>query len=249
MQIDWTTFVLEIVNFLVLVWILKHFLYRPVLDILARRRAGIEQTLMEARATEARAAALKAQFEGRLADWEAEKAADRVRFDAELAAERARQLQALREALRDERDRGAAQAAHRDEALQGEMGARALAQAVRFTTTLLTRLAGPELQARLTAVFLEDFAKLTDDQRTGLRNAAALPDARARVASAYPLTAAERERIAEAIATELERRLPLDELQDPALLAGLRVQIGAWQLQASLADELAFFAATANHAE
>jgi F-type H+-transporting ATPase subunit b len=249
MQIDWTTFVLEIVNFLVLVWILKHFLYRPVLDILARRRAGIEQTLMEARATEARAAALKAQFEGRLADWEAEKAADRVRFDAELAAERARQLQALREALRDERDRGAAQAAHRDEALQGEMGARALAQAVRFTTTLLTRLAGPELQARLMAVFLEDFAKLTDDQRTGLRNAAALPDARARVASAYPLTAAERERIAEAIATELERRLPLDELQDPALLAGLRVQIGAWQLKASLADELAFFAATANHAE
>lgn len=249
MQIDWTTFVLEIVNFLVLVWILKHFLYRPVLDILARRRAGIEQTLTEARTTEARAAALKAQFEGRLADWEAEKAADRVCFDAELAAERARQLQALREALRDERDRGAAQAAHRDEALQGEMAARALVQAVRFTTTLLTRLAGPELQARLTAVFLEDFAKLTDDQRTGLRTAAALPDARARVASAYPLAAAERERIAEAIATELEHRLPLDELHDPALLAGLRVQIGSWQLKASLADELAFFAATANHAE
>ena len=40
MQIDWTTFALEIINFLVLVWILKRFLYRPVLDTLARRRAA-----------------------------------------------------------------------------------------------------------------------------------------------------------------------------------------------------------------
>lgn len=40
MQIDWTTFVLEIVNFLALVWLLKRFLYTPVLDVLARRRAG-----------------------------------------------------------------------------------------------------------------------------------------------------------------------------------------------------------------
>ena len=33
MELDWTTFVLEIVNFLVLVWILQRYLYRPVLAL------------------------------------------------------------------------------------------------------------------------------------------------------------------------------------------------------------------------
>ena len=75
MQIDWTTFALEIINFLVLVWILKRFLYRPVLDTLARRRAGVEHTLAEARETEARAKTLQDQYASRLAEWEGEKPA------------------------------------------------------------------------------------------------------------------------------------------------------------------------------
>ena len=42
MEVDWTTFALEIINFLILVWILKRFFYHPVLDIIARRRICIE---------------------------------------------------------------------------------------------------------------------------------------------------------------------------------------------------------------
>ena len=48
MAIDWTTFALEVVNFLVLVWLLKRFLYQPVLEVLVQRRAGVARTLEEA---------------------------------------------------------------------------------------------------------------------------------------------------------------------------------------------------------
>ena len=85
MELNWTTFALEIINFLALLWILKRFLYRPVMQTLAERRAGIERTLSEARASEAQAAAMQQQFAGRLADWEQEKAAARQGFAAELA--------------------------------------------------------------------------------------------------------------------------------------------------------------------
>ena len=78
MEIDWTTFVLEVINFLVLVWILRRYLYRPVLNTLAARKAGIERVLAEAKEAEERASALKGQFESRLADWEQEKAAARA---------------------------------------------------------------------------------------------------------------------------------------------------------------------------
>ena len=38
MGLDTTTFVLEIVNFLILLWLLNRFLYRPVQAAIARRQ-------------------------------------------------------------------------------------------------------------------------------------------------------------------------------------------------------------------
>ena len=63
MEFDWTTFTLEIINFLILVWILKRFLYRPILDVIAKRRAGIEKTLADAQRIETEAIEIKQQNE------------------------------------------------------------------------------------------------------------------------------------------------------------------------------------------
>ena len=70
MELDWTTFVLELFNFVVLIWILKRFLYQPVLDVIERRRLNIENTLAEADNRQREANALREQYEQRLADWE-----------------------------------------------------------------------------------------------------------------------------------------------------------------------------------
>lgn len=248
MEIDWTTFVLEIVNFLALVWILKRFLYRPVLEVLARRRAGVEQTLEDARQSESRAAELKAQFENRLADWEREKAALRAGLEAELVAERTRQQQALTQALTVERERQGALEAHRQGERQRELEAQAITQAGRFATRFLSRLAGPALEARLVEVFIEDLAQLSEDQVAGLRIAAQTPAIRVQITSAFALEEDQRRRIAAAIAVRLGRPLDLVCGEDGRLLAGLRVAVGPWQLDLSLAGELAAFAAAANHA-
>lgn len=249
MAIDWTTFILEVINFLVLVWILQNFLYRPVLETLARRRAGIERTLAEAREVENRAGALRTQFENRLADWEQEKATRQARFEQELTAERSRQMQALAHALAQERERSAAQDAHRQEALRLDLESQALEQARRFATALLARLAGPELEARLVEAGLEDFAALPADLLNGITTAARMPGARVLVASAFPLTEEQRERIGATLAARLGVSPDLDFRIDTQLGAGLRLALESWQLNFSLADELAQFAAATHHAD
>lgn len=240
MELDWTTFALEVVNFLALVWILKRFLYRPVLTVLAERRAGIERLLSAARDTESRAAALKRQFEGRLADWEQEKAAARARFEAEIAAERSRQMEALSRDLATERERGAAQDAHRQETLRRELAARAASEARRFASKLLARLAGPDLEARLVELFVEELASLPDERVAPLR-AGHDRDARGVVASAYPLSEDQRRLVCGATANRLGTRGDLEFVEDSELLAGVRVSFGAWQLDLSLAGELGIF--------
>jgi len=69
LELNWSTFALEIFNFLVLVWILKRFLYKPVLNVITRRRETIENQLAEARQLHADADALKERYEHRLSDW------------------------------------------------------------------------------------------------------------------------------------------------------------------------------------
>ena len=48
MLIDWFTVGAQALNFLVLVWVLKHFLYKPILDAIAAREKGIAAKLADA---------------------------------------------------------------------------------------------------------------------------------------------------------------------------------------------------------
>ncbi len=105
MEFDWTTFILEIINFLILVWILKRFLYRPVLDVIDRRRAGIEKTLADAQHTEAEANRVKQQNEQQLADWEEEKKSAQTQLMAELATIRESKMAALEASISEEANR------------------------------------------------------------------------------------------------------------------------------------------------
>ena len=57
MHLDPWTFALQIVNVLVLVWLLARFLFRPVAAIIAERRAAADALLAQAEAARAKAAA------------------------------------------------------------------------------------------------------------------------------------------------------------------------------------------------
>lgn len=68
MRFDWTTLVLQTINFSILVWLLHRFLYRPVLAVIAARKADIERQYDRARTIreegDARLAALEHERAG-----------------------------------------------------------------------------------------------------------------------------------------------------------------------------------------
>jgi len=118
MQFDWRTLALQTVNFLVLVWLLHHFLYKPVLRMIDARRAEVEKDYAEAQAAKASAEAELAALESARAALAGERSAaleTAANRAEEIAA--ARQERAEREAtafLDQARDRLAAE---RDEAI------------------------------------------------------------------------------------------------------------------------------------
>lgn len=246
MEFTWTTFAFEIINFLVLVWLLHRFLYKPVLGVIDRRRRRIEEALAHARDTRQQAGQQAEQYRRRLADWEAERARQRDQLRDELAAERQRGLEAVRRDLAAEREKAQARQARERQDFARRAERQALALAGRFAARLLERLASPELERRLAEVLLEDLDHLDEAQRRRLRDALGTIRGPVRVASAHRLPEARRRELSGRLDDLAGRALDYEFVEEPALQAGLRLSVGHWVLGANLADELSAFSEEAH---
>ncbi|HVX26062.1 MAG TPA: hypothetical protein VHB70_06955 [Parafilimonas sp.] len=96
MQIDWFTVLAQVINFLVLVFLLKRFLYKPVLNAIDTREKRIAAQLNDAAAKEADAVKERNLFQQKNADFDAQRAATFNAMTEEMKAERQKQLEQVR---------------------------------------------------------------------------------------------------------------------------------------------------------
>lgn len=242
MELNWSTFVLEIINFLVLVWILKRFLYRPVLDVITRRRASIEKSLADAKALQNDAEGLQTRYQDRLAAWEQERQLARQQLGQDIESERLRGLEALQSELEQQKEKGRVAEERRQNDARRKIEEVALTQAARFASRLLSDTVGPELEARLVDLLVEQLPALPTARVEALRCACAEAPSPTVVTSAFPLTDAQRDSLEKALKPVTSATIPWKYEQDAALLAGVRITVGAWVLGANVQDELKAFA-------
>jgi F-type H+-transporting ATPase subunit b len=245
MELNWTTVILEMVNFLVLVWILKHFLYRPVLQVIEQRRLRIQDQLDEAQSQQRQADELRRQYEHRLADWQQEKAAAREALQQEAESRRKQALQALDTELAAAREKAQVVEQRRLQEQTQHLEREALEVGARFARRLLQGLAGPELEGRILELLGAELARLSEPQRQALIRAMRENGRRLQVESAYPLNEQQRQSLAQDVGRLLGEAVRCDFQRQPALIAGLRLSLGDWSLEANLRDELRAFVDTA----
>jgi F-type H+-transporting ATPase subunit b len=247
MQLNWTTFVLEVINFLVLAWILKRFLYKPVLNAIARRKAAIDKTLSDAQATHEQAQKLELQYQNRLADWEYEKERLRASLTEELRVQRERLTADLQKALDQQREKERVVAERRLAEMEDRAAEQGTAKGVEFTARLLERIASPELEARLVTLVLEDLPRLEPAQRKALQEACRGPQREFKVSSVFPLADSQRSQVVQALKEVTGQNVTAAFDQDSSLVAGLRISAGPWTVRANLRDELEYFAEMVKH--
>lgn len=248
MDFDWTTFILEIINFLILIWILKRFLYQPVLNIIDKRRAGIDAALAEAKRTEEEAIALKQKNEQFLVDWENEKEKKHAELAAELAQIREQKLTEIDNKINEEWQRRQILEERRQIGYERKVEEKAITQGTAFVSKLLSRLASPALENQLLTLLLEDLNQLSDEDKQAIINdATTSPALQITIQSAFPLSDEQHEKLRSALADITKTKLPIEFQCNDALLAGLQITIGSWVLHANLRDELKFFSKPLSH--
>ena len=247
MEFDLTTFALEVLNFLILVWLLKHFFYRPVLAVIEKRQVDTAKIIADAEAMWREAEGLKSECQGRLAGVDQERATARSVLDGEIAAERARRLAAVEAEVNVDRQRRQMLEARERSEREATLEREAATIAARFASRFLDRLAGPALEAKLVELALSELDTQAPEKLDALR--AALRDTKVniRVVSAYSLDAAQRAAFTLALGRLAGRELEPEFSEDAMLKAGVCIMAGSWVLMANLRDELGFFSGSFDH--
>jgi len=98
MLIDWFTVGAQALNFLILVWLMKHFLYKPILNAIGAREKLIAPELADAAAKKAEAQKEHEEFQHKNEEFDQQRAALLSKATDEAKAERQRLLDEARKA-------------------------------------------------------------------------------------------------------------------------------------------------------
>lgn len=238
MTIDWWTFFLQTVNFLLLVWLLQHFLYKPVRAVIEKRRAMAEEALRKAEATEKDAETAKSSYEAETAELAKTREAviKSTRQSAEADAKKIvtdarRQADGILAAAQK-----AAEESH-DEAL-ATVKQDVVETAVQIAGTILRKTARSSLDAVFLARLLDEIDSLSGEDRARIDDDIANGNGRVDIATAMELKADEREAWEKALTDRLHLRQSPGFVVDPALLGGAELRSQHATVRFAWSDQL-----------
>jgi len=234
--IDPFTIVAQIVNFLVLVWLLRRVLYGPITRAMTARESRIREEVEEARRLRADAQAEGEQERQQLAEFEAERAARLADARAELDAWRRTHTQTVRTEVEAMRVRWQQAIEQEKEAFLLELRHRAGREVLAAVRRALRDLADADIEARMLDRFLMHLTALSEEHRHELASAARTDGGQVDVRSASALSAADRDRLKEALVESLGTDLTVNFDAAPDILGGVEVRAGGLKVAWTLDD-------------
>jgi F-type H+-transporting ATPase subunit b len=228
MHIDWWTLLFQTINFLILVWLLQRFLYRPVLAVIDRRRKATDELVESAKRArdevEAQRAGLEADREqiGRERDAmlaEARRDADEVR--ATMIADAREDVEKMMAEARGQLAR------EREDAVV-ELHRHARTLAVGLADHVLTTVADERLDDAFFDAAIASLEELPPDELASLRKAVAKSNAKAsaiRLVTAKELEPEQKARYQAAVAKLLGGEAAVGYAVDSDLIAGVEIHL------------------------
>lgn len=227
-------FLVQLVNFLIILIVLRAWVYTPILGLLEKRRATIAKGLEDARiAADARANA-EQQASKIVAEAQA-KASQMVKEASERAEHATRDIRAAAEADAVKiRENAAGEAQQERTRILGDLRGQVAALAIAATQKLLNESLDEKHQRSL----LEEFFSGVKSGKVTMLEGASLSGASAEVTSALPLTENEQNAVKRDVLAKAGGEATVAFRVDPSILGGLVVRVGDKVIDGSVAGQL-----------
>lgn len=238
MLIDWYTVGAQIINFVILVWLLKRFLYRPILRAIDAREARIAADLSDAKETRAKAEREREKFENKNADLERQRDERLEEVTREASHKRHRLMDAARRAAEQLRAKQIEALRREQDSLSQDIVRKARAEVLAISRQALEDLANQSLESAMTDVFLDRLQGLDESNRRELADDLAGSGDAISLRSAFPLPEVQQTRLREALTNALETEITIRFEAAPEIIGGIELVGGGHKLGWSIEEYL-----------
>ncbi|MGR8997464.1 MAG: F0F1 ATP synthase subunit delta [Gammaproteobacteria bacterium] len=239
MLIDWFTVGAQAFNFLILVWLMKRFLYKPILHAIDEREKRIAAELNDADLKKAEALKERDEFRYKNEEFEQQRASLFSQMTDEARAERQRLLDEARKEA-DTLSAKRLDALRNDALILNQAISRQTQQEVfAIVRKALSDLATTSLEERLGMVFIRRLRELDDPAKNGLAAALNTASGPALVRSAFDLPAEQRELIQQSLNETFSADIKVRFETMPDVISGIELTANGWKVAWSIADYIA----------
>jgi F-type H+-transporting ATPase subunit b len=238
MLIDWFTVGAQALNFIILVWLLKRYLYKPILDAVDAREKRIAAELADADAKKAEARKERDEFRKKNENFDQQRAALLSKATQEAGAERQRLLDEARKAADDLGAKRAQTLRSDADNLNQAILQRTQQEVFAIARKALNDLAGANLEDRMCVVFIDRLRKMDAKSKEGLAKALTTASEPAIVRSAFEPPPAQRAAIQKALNETFSADIHIRFETAPNLVSGIEFVTNGQKVAWSIADYL-----------
>lgn len=242
MPIDWFTVIAQAINFFVLLWLLKRFLYHPIIDALDAREKKIAGILANADEKKANAEKLQNDYEKKLANIEQQR--QQTLASAQADAQRsAKAILANAQRDADQLQQKRKEALETEIAiLQQEVLKNTVQEIYAVCKTVLHELADCDVHERMYSKFIQRLNGLDTHEREALNNALIASNNTVVVHSSFQLTNEQLSQLTECISnkrtTSDGSSVVLTGRTKPELIAGFELVVSGWKISWTISHYL-----------
>lgn len=239
MQVDWLTVGAQIINFIILVLLLKRFLYGPIVNAMQTREETIRLRMEQAdkRTADAEYQARLLQEQQRELEEQKENWQEEAR--REVHAQRSQQLDALRSEIAATRTRWHEEVEYEKNSFLNQARSGIGQQACDIARHILQQLAGVELEQQLIRVFLQRLKTLQGDEMQSLRHAMKHRQSPLQLSSSFEISPSLMAEIDQALSELNDAAVEVEYLREPDQICGISLQLGAQKIAWNIEDYLA----------
>lgn len=239
MLIDWFTVGAQTLNFLVLIWLLKHFLYKPILDAIDVREKRIAHELADAAKKQKEAEQERDDFNQKNVAFDQQRSELLQQATEEVNNERQRLLVKARADADDLTAKRQTALENEQQNLYDELGHLIRTNVFSITRKTLVDLSNKKLESAIVEVFIKRLHDLQGDAKLIFAAAIKKADNSLLIRSAFQLPDAEQANIQQAInecfSINVLLRFEIAEYTISGIELSVEGQVIAWNIESYIA--------------
>lgn len=234
MLINWFTVFAQILNFLILVFLLRRFLYRPILKVMQQRQAQLEERWYEAEQLQEKAKQEIAAYQQQQQDLQQQQDSllTQARFTAE--AERQHLLTQIRQEMANQRAAWQEDLWQEQDAFLRTLRQKVIHQTYAIARQALTDLANADLEAQMIQVFCDRLHHLEDEQKQAIFQALSQTNQPILVRSSGEISPQIQQQLRDQLHSQFPITQAIEFTTAPNLLCGIEIKLAGQEIVWSL---------------